>query len=379
MMQSNRRASQERNRNMGNQQDPAGAGSSAAAGAAAFPPQAPPGAAAAQPPVQPYPPQPNQWAAPEGFPQQQQQQQQYGAGPMPGSVPPHQQSYPMPPNYYAQQQQQQQPAVVTGRPPLVSIISPEDAKKIRKMQWVNFACTMVQLVCSLAIILLVRNNLSRFVSTGPGTLPTYVCFAAVPGQASTCEYAYSLASISIFFCFILSLMQCLTMDCCGMGRAVEAGFDAAAFAWWVAGAVTLGLRAGEANSAGIQQQSARNAVVALSWLSAMMFLALLVTNLVLIKKLGKAYKAAHQQLQQHLTAHPVAGGVPPQGIQMAAYPPQPGMYAAPAAAGAAAGGPAMYGAAQPMQQQQQQWGPPPGYPTSPPQAAGVAPTGHNAV
>jgi hypothetical protein len=47
----------------------------------------------------------------------------------------------MPPNYYAQQQQ---PAVVTGRPPLVSIISPEDAKKIRKMQWVNFACTMVR-------------------------------------------------------------------------------------------------------------------------------------------------------------------------------------------------------------------------------------------
>lgn len=51
----------------------------------------------------------------------------------------------MPPNYYAQQQQQ--PAVVTGRPPLVSIISPEDAKKIRKMQWVNFACTMVS-ICS---------------------------------------------------------------------------------------------------------------------------------------------------------------------------------------------------------------------------------------
>jgi hypothetical protein len=46
----------------------------------------------------------------------------------------------MPPNYYAQQQ----PGVVTGRPPLVSIISPEDAKKIRKMQWVNFGCTMVR-------------------------------------------------------------------------------------------------------------------------------------------------------------------------------------------------------------------------------------------
>jgi hypothetical protein len=81
----------------------------------------------------------------------------------------------------------------------------------------------------------------------------------------------------------ISLLQ----DCCGMGRAVEAGFDAAAFAWWVAGAITLGLRASEANSMGIPQQSARNSVVALCWLSAAMFLALLVTNLVLIKKLGE--------------------------------------------------------------------------------------------
>jgi cobalamin biosynthesis protein CobD/CbiB len=44
----------------------------------------------------------------------------------------------------------------------------------------------VQLICSLAIILLVRNNLSR-ISLGQGGLPVYVCYAAVPGQASTCE------------------------------------------------------------------------------------------------------------------------------------------------------------------------------------------------
>lgn len=72
-----------------------------------------------------------------------------------------------------------------------------------------------------------------------------------------------------------------------MGRAVEAGFDAAACAWWIAGGITLGMRATEANAAGIPQQAARNAVVALCWLSATMFLALLVTNMVLIKKLGE--------------------------------------------------------------------------------------------
>jgi hypothetical protein len=44
----------------------------------------------------------------------------------------------------------------------------------------------VQLICSLAIILLVRNNLSR-ISLSQGGLPFYTCYAAVPGQASTCE------------------------------------------------------------------------------------------------------------------------------------------------------------------------------------------------
>jgi hypothetical protein len=55
---------------------------------------------------------------------------------------------------------------------------------------------------------------------------------------------------------------------------------------------------------------------------------LLVTNVVLIKRLGKAYKAAAQQMQQHLTAMPVTG-YPQGGMQMgvmggppAGYPPQ---------------------------------------------------------
>lgn len=81
-------------------------------------------------------------------------------------------------------------------------------------------------------------------------------------------------------------MQCLTMDCCGMGRAVEAGFDAAACVWWIAGGITLGVRATEANAAGIERQNERNAVVALCWISAFMFLALLVTNLVRVKGLA---------------------------------------------------------------------------------------------
>lgn len=216
----------------------------------------------------------------------------------------------------------------------MSIISPDDAKKIRKMQLINFAATLLQLGCSLAIILIVRNSLYRVtVQQVPGgqLLMSTSCLAATPAFPGTCEYAYSLASVSIFFGFILSLMQCLTMDCCGMGRAIEAGFDAAAACWWIAGGITLGLRSSEANAAGIHQAGARNAVVALCWISAALFLVLLCTNFVLIKRLGKAYKAAAQQMQQHLTAQPVPGyaAQPGTGLQMgmmggspAGYPPQ---------------------------------------------------------
>lgn len=43
---------------------------------------------------------------------------------------------------------------------------------------------------------------------------------------------------------------------------------------------------------------------------------LLCTNIVLIKRLGKAYKAAAQQMQQHMTALPVTGYPHQGGVQM---------------------------------------------------------------
>lgn len=155
-------------------------------------------------------------------------------------------------------------------------------------------------------------------------------------------------------------------DCCGAGRVVEAGFDAAACAWWVAGAITLGLRAAEASAARVPQAASRGAVVGLCWLSALMFLALLLTNLVLIKRLGRAYKAAAQQLQQQGgPQYPI--GAPPGGVQMAAFPPgsvgsQPPLWGAPA--GPHGSAPGTWGAPTPAPAPMQQTGPPPGYPTT---------------
>jgi hypothetical protein len=64
------------------------------------------------------------------------------------------------------------------------------------------------------------------------------CLAAIPPN----RYAYSVASISIFAGFVVSMFQCLTLDCCGMGRMVESLFDLLAAMWWIAGASTITVR-----------------------------------------------------------------------------------------------------------------------------------------
>jgi hypothetical protein len=177
---------------------------------------------------------------------------------------------------------------------------------------------------------------------------SYSCLLATTENPQTCQYAYSVASISIFVGFVISLFQCLTLDCCGMGRLVESMFDLFACMWWVAGASTVtvsrgalgwldgwlrkwtarwrGLtmaaaaadasaqtrcarwapthpankqprrpspyrpdqvRAAEASMEGIPQEGWRQAVVALMWGAAAAFLALFITNIVLTSKIGK--------------------------------------------------------------------------------------------
>jgi hypothetical protein len=82
---------------------------------------------------------------------------------------------------------------------------------------------------------------------------------------------------------------------------------------------------------------------------------LLATNIVLIKRLGKAYKAAAQQMQQHMTALPVTG-YPHQGggVQMG---------------GMGGGPPAGY----PQGMGMQMGGPPPAQHMQPQQPWGAAP------
>lgn len=81
---------------------------------------------------------------------------------------------------------------------------------------------------------------------------------------------------------------------------------------------------------------------------------LLCTNIVLIKRLGKAYKAAAQQMQQHMTALPVTGYPHQGGVQMG---------------GMGGGPPAGY----PQGMGMQMGGPPPAQHMPPQQPWGAAP------
>lgn len=210
---------------------------------------------------------------------------------------------------------------------------PEITRKIKKWQYVNLGFTMLQLACSIAIISIVSNQLTivRSVALGPTSGKwSYSCFMATDQHPSTCQYAYSVASVSIFAGFIVSLMQCLTVDCCGMGRIVESVFDSMAAIWWIAGASTLTTRAREANDAGVPNQSWRDSVVALSWVAGGSFAVLCFANLMLVQKLGKAYKEVKAQQQAA-----AAGALPPgaYGVQMVptAYPTAPPAAGAPVA------------------------------------------------
>jgi hypothetical protein len=56
-------------------------------------------------------------------------------------------------------------------------------------------------------------------------------------------------------------------------------FNTLAIAWWVAGAVTL---TSYAQDAPAQGESYRNAVIALSWVAAVMFMVMLIANTLLV-------------------------------------------------------------------------------------------------
>jgi len=259
-------------------------------------------------------------------------------------------------------------------PPMTigQVLSPAELKKIRKMTWINFGLTMFQLACCVAFIVVVSNELESTVWWGT-TSVSYQCLIGTNNNPSPCRYAYTLASVSIFWGFVLSLIQCLTLDCCGMGRFFELMFDVFAAIWWIAGAITLGTYVQDADAAGVPKSAARHAILALASICGAMFICLAVTNIILIKKYGKALKSVKQQMATQAAAQPAGYWVPAGGhaVQMGAQGQQQGVYAPAGYPGAYPAAPAPTG------------GVPPGYPgayqAAPAPMAGGVPQGYPAA
>jgi len=199
---------------------------------------------------------------------------------------------------------------------------------------------MLQLACSVAIILIIRYDLQKVeiqINSDGGFIRFNVCLMSSPQWPGACYYAYVVASTSILLGFLLSLMQCLTMDCCGIGRLAEVIFDILAIAWWLAAGIVLASAAQKAT--GLPGGSYRAAVVALCWVSVLFFIALLACNSYLVIKVGRSYLATNQAMggtgngimpfggQQAVQMSHIPGGayaVPTSGVPVGYPVPPPG-------------------------------------------------------
>jgi hypothetical protein len=228
------------------------------------------------------------------------------------------------------------PAFVQGAPPPPPLrplnpatqIPPETLRLAKKLGYLNIALSLAHLGASVAIIGLIRYNLEDYSvrqSQSGDVVLSYSCLMGPPsGGASSstssaaCSYAYTTAAGSVLASFVLSLAQCLSRDCAGRGRVIEAAFDLLLAAWWAAAGISLGNSAAAANRAGAPEAGARNAVVALCWVAAAVFLALLASNGLLAARVGKYLRA---QRAEALAAHNPANAPGAVGVQMAPMPP----------------------------------------------------------
>lgn len=127
----------------------------------------------------------------------------------------------------------------------------------------------------------------------PGTRPCLGCLGCLPAGLLSlscphpsalplphpCSFAYVTSGISLFFSLLLALGTAATLRAARMAPhttflpAVCGSLAAFATFWWLVTAVTLTQRGRQASAAGLPAGSARNGVIALSWLEFVLFLA----------------------------------------------------------------------------------------------------------
>lgn len=152
----------------------------------------------------------------------------------------------------------------------------------------------VQLGAAISVISITRWNLEyMYIITGTDAragLWSYTCFLSPDKTPWGCQYAYALGGISIFLSVAVFAMQCIS---CGdimsrSSRVCESVLDTMGFAWWLAGAIVFSQQF--PGMSGMAQQSSRTGILALCWISAILFLFLAMYNIGTAVRIGKVKK-----------------------------------------------------------------------------------------
>ncbi len=98
------------------------------------------------------------------------------------------------------------------------------------------------------------------------------------GSSTLCDYMYAVVAFSLLFSLVISLVQCLTCNLCGVGSVLDVVFAIIGTVWWSIAAVVVTKNGTEANSQDIPEPSARNAVIALAWTEVALFVVLVVSG-----------------------------------------------------------------------------------------------------
>lgn len=123
----------------------------------------------------------------------------------------------------------------------------------------------LQFAVALTIICIISFNLSEVWVSGWSV--EYNCLWHTNGSDAVCNYGYTVAGVSMAASALLGLLQCLTLNLCGLGGVLDVALGIFGVIWWVAAAITFTAY----NDQDLPNQNWRTAVTVLAWVQVALF------------------------------------------------------------------------------------------------------------
>lgn len=92
----------------------------------------------------------------------------------------------------------------------------------------------------------------------------------VPG-ANMCYYAFAVGGFSLLATLVLSILQCVTCNLCGLGPVLDAAFALVGAAWWAVAAVLFTQTRDAAYNRVLPLAEWREALVVVAWVGCALF------------------------------------------------------------------------------------------------------------